>query len=341
MWYYYTIYAASFAIHLFDGIVGSVILSKGSQSLELVQLKIQYTQSASDTLACPITFGTLTDYGTQDRFACTGVRVNPMLLLVLSEFVTAAFQVWYAIQLFTRHELPSLDWLRLGYHPIRWFEYGITATALSIANLVGTGTREWSAILFASVLLVTIQLFGLIIEWCAAREKPIPINQVPAILSFVKHASFVTASIFQVVVFVVVFVSAFTTDTRPPNTREFTGFQSQSFVYLFTYLSFPILAATYAYAPRTWKLASNFPLVELLYSLASVTSKVSIFWMIFAAVREVGEEYTKSLPSTGINWGIVRQVAIYVPSSISTILSVTAWYYADRRVGGSGWSRKV
>lgn len=334
MWIFYALHIGAFAIHVFNCIAGAVILSsRGSVTTELIQSSLQYTEDASVNLHCPIRYPIHpSGFGAKDATVCSGIRFDGQLVLVVSEAFTALAHLFYIANLYYRHGGGVfIDVFSVGFNPYRYVEYAFTATSLSLVSLVGTGVREVAALLIATFALVAVQILGAMSEaatahvrFAEARVKGQGLRTIsPSRL--VQIISFVVASILQTCVFLVVFLYVYSMDSNPPGKREYTGFRSQSFVYVSQYLFFPIVAGLYAFAPKHSRF-TNFAYIEYLYIVAGVWAKTAIFWMVFAAVRELTEDYLGVARATGVNWRTVRLFAIWGPPLLNTVFAAAGFF---------------
>ena len=98
--------------------------------------------------------------------ACSGFEWDGLLALVVSEFITSAFHIAYAIEMF--FYLRRWHWFNAGAHSLRWVEYGVTATIYSLANLFGVGARSAHLGAVVAASLLGLQLCGLIAEYARA-----------------------------------------------------------------------------------------------------------------------------------------------------------------------------
>lgn len=330
---FYILHSVAAVLHAADFVLGLVLVSQGSASQPLVFTKLVFTDEPTDKAACPIRYARSPDFGTRDGTACAPGRFDGALLLVVSEGVTALWHLLYIINLALRRHRPFFDPFKAGWNPLRAAEYAITATSLSLANLVGVGAREAGGIALASAALVCVQGLGALSEAATARLRFNERAGGPArpFERGVQISSFVLGCILQGTVFVVVFLYVNVMDTRPPSRqREFTGFSQQAATYTAQYLGFPAIAAAYAFSPRGSRF-SDFRLIEYFYLLAGLFAKISIFWMVFGTVRELLEDYYRVVPHTGVHWGAVRLLAIYVPPVLNLAFGIWGYYGISKR----------
>lgn len=327
---FYLIHGFAAAVHTFNFVAGILVLnSSPGVKTRLVSLGIEYTKSTSDVLACPNVYESQPDtFGTRDKVSCTGVLFDGQQVLVASELFTAIAHIFYMVNLANRKRRGTIfvDIFRVGYNPYRYVEYAVTATLLSLTSLVGTGVREVSAFILATVSLVCVQALGAITEVATAKLRAsTEEKEKRQFLRVTQVSTFVVASVLQVSVFVCVFLNAFSMNSKVPGKREFTGFQSQSIVYVGQYLFFPTIAGLYAFAPRGSRFG-KFTLIEFLYINAGLWAKTAIFWMVFAAVRELSEDYINVSPRTSVRWNVVRIFAIAGPPTLNFVFAVVGYW---------------
>lgn len=317
------LHATAAALHLANGIAGTVLLNRATISYPLVFSRIEYTTDATEASACPIRFAKQPVFGTKDGVVCSAARFDGALLLVVSEFVTAAWHILYIVNLVFAGCRPFFNPFKRGWNPLRAAEYAVTATCLSLANLVGVGARDVGTVAIGCSALVAVQGLGAIAEAATAklRKKERKQKSGSAFYRGVQIFSFALGCVLQGTVFLVAFLYVnVVSDPAPPREERFDGFSEQVWVYTIQYLSFPAIAFLYAFAPR-YSAAADFRFIEYLYLLAGVFAKVSIFWMVFGTVRELLEEYYEVLPRSNINWHAVREFAKYLPSTLNLALS--------------------
>lgn len=164
--------------HLTDGILGLLVLRDTSTSVTFAHHLPTYTTGDhGDAPGCPAVRGdgayTIT-YEEKCAFEWNG-----LLALVVAEFITAFFHVLYLVEVWWVYNRSKKDmsfgvgfvlrqWWNDNYHTLRWIEYAISATLISLSNLGGVGIQSVSAFIMALGALVGVQGCGLVIETVTA-----------------------------------------------------------------------------------------------------------------------------------------------------------------------------
>lgn len=135
------------------------------------------------------------------------------------------------------------------------------------------------------------------------------------VLSTVKFMAMVIGTLLQSAVFTAVFLQIFSTSIKydwgkdDERSSQYNGFMEQAFFYFAHYMTFPTIAFLYL-----TRVIRDFVLAEALYVVAGVVSKMAIFWLVFATVRDFGENWTRELHKTpNVSWPAVRLTAIILP----------------------------
>ena len=153
-------HGVSFVLHLINGILGLVALdAAGSRPPKILSTRFVYRNASAVPLnetgcgeSCSPAYG---DLVATRRARCL-FAYDGLLVLALSELATALWQLFYIVEIM----VTALTFQRDECHGLRWCEYALTATAISLGQLVGTGEREVSTVLIASAALVSLQMLG-------------------------------------------------------------------------------------------------------------------------------------------------------------------------------------
>lgn len=294
-----SVHVLAFLVHVVNGALGTHFLQRdGWFSVELFLSSYAFGSATAPT--CRITVP-----GASDRQVCTGAFFSTEWVLVAIEFVTAAFHVYYFL---SRYWEPSDRPVR---NPARFFEWAITATALSLGNLVSLGFRDMTGIAFATVLLVAVQVSGFLFERLTRLGGD----------AFVANSLFAIACLFQGSFFATVIVTVTNLQNgQSPRAdgRRYGGFSEQAGAYIAQYLVFGVLSGVAWYRDR----GRRDLMYELLYAVLGVTTKTSIFWMIFAAIRSSQRYY--GFLTTSTDWEAVRVSFAYAPFCLFLLAWVAA-----------------
>lgn len=306
------LHGASLVLHLTNAILGMVVLmAYGSAKVPLTVTRLVYenqTAGANTTGldACAPVYGT---YRARTRPRCL-VDFHGLAILTISEAVTAVWQVFYLIEL----AVPDLPFQKNRVHGLRWIEYALTATAISLGQLTGTGDREVSTVLVAGLSLIAMQGLG----WLTEAERAAG-RKGRAL------ACFALGSLLQGAVFAALFVRiAFGQQENPPNTSSSDDWTVTAVLYTITYLQFPIIAIVQVFS------RARYEWIELTYAVASVATKTSVFWLIFSTVVRIQEEYG-TVRRSGVDWYAVRTAAqVFAAAGIVAVGTVLG--FAGARV---------
>lgn len=145
---FYALHASSFVLHLVSGVLGILIAQDSRIDIPVFANYISYNKNNPNA---PEIF--------EKKVPQLVFRLNPLQVLCGVEFVTAAWQLVYVYEIYSSS---SLD--RWSARPLRWLEYGVTATLITLANLISTGGND--VMLFVIVLgaSVALQACGLLAE---------------------------------------------------------------------------------------------------------------------------------------------------------------------------------
>jgi hypothetical protein len=335
-----TLHVLAFVVHTVDTVLGSLVLhgSKSGRVSLANQFPVFNQGVTGDDANCPTVRGAGGGaYTITYKDECAGTW-DGLLALVVAEGTTAAFHLFYILELLITSQYGKSvsvfqSWSSDGYHSVRWVEYAISATIISLSNLTGIGIRNAPAFIIAACALACVQLCGLIAEAARAfADKELAhrnnyqkgsILYTVKLARLVKWISLLVGCILQGAVFACIFMQLSMSDyeyEKDGVPSKFTGFQQQSAVYFGHYCVFPVVAMLYAFGG-----IENFIVAEWCYVSAGVASKAAIFWLIFGTVRDLTENWTKEQEPVGVNWPAVRVSAMIVPilfliSSISLFI---------------------
>lgn len=283
-------HGASFVLHLINGILGLVALdAAGSRPPKILSTRFVYRNASAVPLnetgcgeSCSPAYG---DLVATRRARCL-FAYDGLLVLALSELATALWQLFYIVEIMAT----ALTFQRDECHGLRWCEYALTATAISLGQLVGTGEREVSTVLIASAALVSLQMLGWLGEAVRGRAG-----------RWASLAPFAIGCVLQGSIFLSLFARLVYGAQEGGEGSDF-DWAPVAAVYTGTYLLFPVIA----FLQLTGK--ARYEAVELCYSASSVLTKTTVFWMIFATVIGAQEE-AGAAARAGVSWPAVRMSA--------------------------------
>jgi hypothetical protein len=285
---------------------------------------------AKDAGSLPVTVSAgRAPYAPQDIAIRTSFLLSPLYLVFAVEIVTALFELAYAVMV--KYGKPVFvdaeDTRKFEYwttNGLRWVEYSITATLVTIAQAVGTGNNSLSTFVLLIGSGVALQFTGYI------SEQHIT-NRWVTIGALVLGFFVMTAQI------VALQAGAEMDDSdaapSPPaqngcveNTADFTKWQANLVPYFVYYLSFGVHATLHVVARLSNKLGywKKFQFVELVYALLSVSAKITINGVVLATTRVFLEYYAPCdarAPTTlsENQWDAVQIVALALPALYTVV----------------------
>lgn len=277
--------AFAFVCHLISGVLG-VILAK--QSNPAVYAYAPLVEFSSNTTA-----GVFTP--TPKQIFKTGAFTG----LILFAFITAGFHIIYIMILLS----PSLDAFirrRLvdssSLMPLRWVEYGITATIISAWGQLSIGNDSFYFFLTMLTSGFSFQFFGLLLEKLDCfNKKDRNIAEVIWNIASLINISPVAILLYQL------FAS------RTHNQQIFIyniapyalWFQSFGVIAWLTFIRY------HQFKDRAFS--------EKWYLVLSLSTKLTIFWLGFSTFREISVKQGWVAATPGVDWYRVRMTAAYLP----------------------------
>jgi len=332
----WVLHAVCVLVHGLSGVAGLYFAGDASGTRWLVYETPEYYSNATNfadaaggDATCGFDAG---DFEIRYSTQC-GTRWNSYVALGVIEIVTALFHAWYIVELLEPRWLPPWAlWQTTNAHPVRWIEYGVTATVYSLATVVGTGVRSLPAVLALGLALPGMQGCGALAELLHARSK-----KGAADLAGLKWSAFALGWLPQMAVFAVVALSLGTATgdvvvADDGATRHFSGWVVQSAFYFLHYMTFPLI-----FFLNAANKIKEFWFVELWYVAASVSAKLALFWLVTSTVREYVEDFGAAAAS-GVQWATVRAFAIVIPLALAIGLPLSA-AFLFRDTGASAKAR--
>ena len=308
-----TLHITSLIIHLVNGLYGLGInvftfnYLKHDAKLKFSLLSLSYEQnsitsiiseSASESSSPSIETNQcfvdqIGEYQVTPFFDCWW-KWDGVFVITICEFITAFFHLLYILEnTIVLLGWPKSHWSYLGYHSLRWVEYGITATLYSVATIIGTGTRDINAFFIACLAGFCLQICGMIMEFARSSLDIIHdfspnINleakkQLKSALRASLGISFTVGMFLQVALFIpiIIGISSGNDDDSSSTFEKETNniFFIQSIAYISGYFLFPIIAVLYAFK-RIW-----FITAEILYCVCSVSVKTAMFWLTLSTIK--------------------------------------------------------
>jgi hypothetical protein len=283
----------AFAVHVVSGGLGLKLVTNGDPRVSVVQPLVEFVSNGT-------TSGQFLVPTPKTLFTTSVLRP-----LVAVEFITAAFHLIYLWQ------LHSADFRRLvarrigggGVNPLRWIEYGITATLMSAFGGLNIGLNSFPYFLSIISAGLALQVIGFVIEMLD--------NNNPR----------------DATLFSLLWVQGTLLNITNVGVLLYQLFASKTHTNLFYYnvLPFSILFNTFGFVARAsfkkWRRFANDEYTERAYILLSLSTKVAVFWLSFSTFRTLIEDRGFA-PRTGVHWEAVRWCSAVVP------LALLAVYFA-------------
>lgn len=310
-------------LHWTYGILGAILYDNGSLTIRLVQDVPTYYSNATDVLnstQCDIQEQQFTISYTSD---CNVGWWDGLLALTICEFITGFFHMLYLLELSLEYfyDRPTFKFWVSESHLLRWIEYALTATTLSVAAVFGSGTRSLPVFVALWIALPATQLCGYAIERVVRERKRAGFDRV------IEWLVFAIGALVQVSAFAVVGVNLYFGDSgnvlvgNELKSESFDGWIVQGVLYFISYTFFPIIAALWMSGE-----IKKFWLAEIVYIFGSFSAKTSLFWLIVSTLQEYLETFN-AVPSVGIDWTAVRwSMGVAIPLSIDLIFPLLTRY---------------
>jgi hypothetical protein len=267
--------------------------------------------------------------------------INLISLLTWPELITAQFEVAYAL-LTLGLGAPFGRWT---YNPVRWIEYSITATALSIALAVGAGIIGFEALLLLALSGGLLQFTGFVAERSTVSSLAgsallagslILATQVFAIVeananrvhdwSIGTEESDVDPDLRDRLEACWAVPSPTTTYLWKTNLAVFAVFYSTFGIHAML----SVLARTH-FAPHLLQPWSDFRFVDIVYTLLSISSKTVLFVFILTTFKTFEEHHAPCVHRITVTetfsvegWQHLRTAVLVTVSALAVALAVGA-----------------
>ena len=300
---------AAILVHLLSGIFGIYNIQDGNPKVDVT---------------APL-FDFITDPLPGEPFLKTIPKViftvGILTPLVAVEFITAAFHMIYLASLY----YPNVEKFIRGYiinspskNPLRWIEYGITATLMASFGNVAIGITDFYMFVRTISCGITLQGLGYLIE-CVGEEYRKSDNEQKKIFLKLYRGLYYFQGLLNNLPFVgILLYQTFASSTH----GAFKLFIENSFPLAFWYNTFGLVCQAEF---NGWKPFASKEFSEKYYILLSVSTKMAIFWTEFATFKKIIED-NGFIESSGLNWDAVRYCALSIPFSV-----VAAFAFYDYR----------
>ena len=282
-------------IHVVSGALGSALLKHGNPEVPAIAPLFEYHTNGVGGLFTPtprVIF-----------------RVGSLTSLVTFAWITAAFHVAYITQLYSPRFLAFQNSVLGGggVNPLRWVEFGVTATIMAAFGNLNIGISDFYLFLKVLCTGVALQMVGFVLELLDHKD---PLHaRIAGIL-------WNQATLLNLVNIFIILFQVFSSSTH---TRVFFWNVVPYSIYFNTFgvvswLSFkrsgPFESAAYT---------------EAWYIALSLSTKFAVFWLGFSTYRGLEEDRGFAAHTPGVNWNSVRFVAGYLPSSLLVVVAVWQW----------------
>lgn len=273
-------------VHILNAALGWALVRTGDPRVSVVQPLVEFVASGT----------------TSGRFLVerpkTLFEVSVLRPLVAVEIITAAFHLLYVWQLVSSN---FRRWVKSnigggGINPLRWFEYSITATMLTVFGGLNIGLNSFPYFLANISGGIALQVVGFLIELLDNKvERDRTLFTILWYQGSLLNITYVGVLLYQV----------FASDTHTT-------------IFYYNVVPFSILFNTFGFVARAsfkkWRRFADDCYTERAYIMLSLSTKVAIFWLSFSTFRYLIENRGFA-PKTGVRWDAVRWAAATVPAT--------------------------
>ena len=307
------LHAVSFVVHLVSGILGLLLCKDAAIDIPVYGHYVSYNLDGATATAA------FTKREPQLAF-----QFNTLKAFAAVELITAGWQILYGLELWRAVRRAPDAVKRWTSRPLRWAEYAVTATLMTLTNLVATGGNDVATFVVATGSSVALQACGFVSE-LAWRPRGAPDLRMDATNVVVNVQGFIL--LFTVIGIVMAQVA------NNENTDRI--WVHQTGVYSVYFASFGINSALRAFSIGPW---SDFLWTETVYMVLSVTSKTTLFWLSTGATRQVLENRKFAKDTAGVHWDAVRLCAMIIPGVLGAAYLLLTHLYSTphpKKVGST------
>jgi len=324
----------SLAVHLIDGILGSVIIGKHDVKVDVyaplftfVKGNQYFIPSPKKWLTTSILWPTVAvEFITAFfHFIYIAMLFSPKIDFMVRELVDTVFQFAYL-----RQPMPSPS-----SNSLRWVEYSITATLMTIFGNVALGMTDGYYFVKTLVTSVILQICGYAIEFLDKDSERDRLFFTIIWWWFGSAINFASVGLMLYQIF-----------------ASHTGSAQEYFIenvvpFALYFNTFGIIAQMHF--SRFRQFADRY-FAEKYYIILSLCTKVAVYWLSFGTFRRIIENDLQTVPKTpNVNWNAVRYAAMSIPAFF---LIITALYDAAlwneyktsgeiKRSIGKNWWKKL
>lgn len=291
------------AAHIVSASLGLVLTQHGDPKVSAVASLVEFQTATQGSVFRPT-----------PQVIFTTSTLKPYVAV---EFITAGFHIIYLTALLWR----PFDALLRRYvadtpsaNPLRWVEYGITATIMGAFGSLNVGITSFYYFLKLVSSGVCLQLCGYIIELLdndSARDRRL--FKLVWMLGTLLNIFTVAIMLYQI----------FASKTHQ------TVFYYNVVPFSIWFQTFGVVAQL---AFKKWRQFADPFFTERWYIMLSLSTKLAVFWLSFSTYRQIAEENGFAERTGGVNWTAVRFVASYVP--LSLVFGAAVW-------DAVSWSRRA
>jgi hypothetical protein len=302
-------------LHTLSGIAGVYLSREGNPAVSVVAPLFEFTSAADGAFFRPMPKNIFT--------------VKILTPPVAVEFITAAFHVVYLLALVDTggtvdaairffFDTPSAN-------PLRWFEYSVTATLMSVFGVISIGELDFNYFVRGIFAGISLQVCGYLLEllnspdeaggWLIAKPLRKRLNFIVFnALGMLINLPAVAMLLYQV----------FASKTH----GAFWLFVQNTLPFAIWFNTFGVICQlTY----NRYRQFADPYFSERWYILLSLSTKMAVFWLGFGTFKKITEDQGFST-RTGISWNAVRYSAMSIPAGILIVYAI----YDARQ-----WTRKA
>lgn len=297
-------HVAAIVLHLFSGGMGVYLIRDGNPSVDVIAPLFEFVSNPAPNAPY------------FNPIPKTIFSIEILTPLVAVEFITAFFHMVYIMALLNTSVDEFLrKWIldSPGANPLRWIEYGITATLLASFGNIAIGITDFYVFVRNISCGVILQGLGYLIELITPLRKD---SKVPALRLY--RALYY----FQGLLNNLPFVGILLYQTFASKTHDaFHIFLENSFPLAFWYNTFGVICQMSFFE---WRQFVDPKFTEKWYIILSISTKVTIFWVEFATFKKIVEDNGVA-SSSGVDWDIIRYISLSVPFAVVLFAGLRDW----------------
>ena len=290
-------------LHILSGIFGIYNIQEGNPRVDVIAPLFEY----------------LEDPGVDESFFMPKPKAIfsvPILTpMVCVEFITAGFHIIYLLAiLYPGVDRFIRDWIinSPSKNPLRWIEYGITATIMSSFENLGLGMQDFYFFIRNVSCGIALQGLGYLLEWVGdeyKKSKGGRDEKSRVFLIKLYRGLYYFQGLLNNLPFVgIVLYQTFGSETR----GAFRLFLENCIPLGFWFNTFGVICQMNFYG---WRQFAGKEFTEKWYILLSLSTKMAIFWTSFATFKKIIED-NGNVALSGLDWNVIRYCALSVPAIV-------------------------